>query len=170
MQTQITANNNAFGHTCFDMFNWLERYVKRNSLDVELSTNTPVSEPVLPIKPPTTASNGSFKRTRLPPLRPALQVTEESVSVDIHNEEPVTEEHNDSPPNYRLLSKDPRKLIQIIEKKDIAFKDMERVLVAAETTMASLRRENEQLKQQLAARLTYTGNDVEFLIKNARLN
>ncbi len=170
MQTPVKTNNNGFGHTCFDMFNWLERYVERNSLDVELSTNNTVPEPVLPIKPPMNTSNGSFKRTRLPPLRPALQLTEESVSVDIHNEEPVTEEHKDSPPNYRLLSKDPRKLIEIIERKDIAFNDMERVLVAAETTMTALRRENERLTQQLAARLTYTGNDVEFLIKNARLD
>lgn len=165
-----SITQNGFGHTCFDMFNWLERYIKRNSLVVELSTNNTVSEPVLPIKPPTNTSNGSFKRTRLPPLRPALQLTEEFVSVDIHNEEPIKEEHNEFPPNYRLMSKYPRKLIEIIEKKEIAFKDMERVLVAAETAMMTLRRENEQLKQQLAARLTYTGNDVEFLIKNAVLN
>lgn len=163
----MKTNNNGFGHTCFDMFNWLERYIERDSLDVELSTNNTVSEQIVPIKPPTNTSNGSFKRTRLPPLRPALQLTEESVSVDIHNEEQVKEEHKDSPPNYRLLSKDPRKLIEIIERKEIAFKDMERVLVAAETAMMALRRENEQLKQQLAARLTYTGNDIEFLIKNA---
>lgn len=170
MQTQISANNNGFGHTCFDMFDWLERYIKRNALDVELSTNTPVPGPSLRIKQPSTASNGSFKRTRLPPLRPTLHVTEESISIDIHNEESIEEEHNNSPPNYRLLSKDPRKLIQIIEKKEIEFKDMERVLVAAETAMTALRRENEQLKQQLAARLTYTGNDIEFLIKNASLD
>jgi hypothetical protein len=149
------------------MFNWLEQYVERNSLDVELSSNNAVPEPVLPIKPPTNTSNGSFKRTRLPPLRPTLRLTEEPISVDIHNEEPVKEEHKASSPNYRLMSKDPRKLIEIIEKKEIEFKDMERVLVAAETAMMTLRRENERLTQQLAARLTYTGNDVEFLIRNA---
>ena len=167
MYTQTNYNNNGFGHTCFDMFNWLEQYIERNALDVKLSTNNNVPERVLPINPPTNTSNGSFKRTRLPPLRPALQVTEESISVDIHSEEPVKEEYKASPPNYRLMSKDPRKLIEIIEKKEIEFNDIERVLVAAETAMMALRQENERLKQQLAARLTYTGNDIEFLIKNA---
>lgn len=139
-------------HTCHALFNAFERFAKESTIKVT---------------PPTTNNEGSFKRTRLPPLRPTLRLTEESVSVDIHNEEPVNEEHKASSPNYRLMSKDPRKLIEIIEKKEIEFKDMERVLVAAETTMEALRRENERLTQQLAARLTYTGNDVEFLIRNA---
>ena len=163
---QGTAQN-GFGHTCFDMFERFERFVKRDEMVPEppkIHEPEPITKPLI-VKPPTTKPTGGFRRNiPLGPLRPVLQLTVTSIIADINYEEtlPKGMEVDKSikvrPQEYE--GKNKKELMRIAKQLRIMHdsKDKE---------MNKLRNIIDELQKRLSDQLAGAGNDIEFLIQRA---
>ena len=158
-------------HTCNALFDAFERFAKESTVKVT---------------PPDTNNEGSFKRTRLPPIRPKpkLEIAKDIVEVTIVDEPvkpPVKlEMHKDinevtifdemistcKPSKdfeYKVKQKKTADLIDIVIKQRIDLYNRGREII-------ELRREIERLTQQLSKKLDDAGNDIAFLIQTAYLD
>ena len=155
-------------HTCHALFNAFERFAKKSTVKVT---------------PPTTNSKGSFKRTRLSPIqtKPKLEISKDIIEVTIFDE-PVK-------PTVKLeMSKDVDEVTIIDEmlstckpskdfenkvrhKKEYELKNIvikQRIdLYNKGREIVELRQEIERLTQRLSEDLSFTGNDIAFLIQTA---
>ena len=155
-------------HTCHALFDAFERFANESTVKVT---------------PPTTNNEGSFKRTRLPPIqpKPKLEIAKDVVEVTIIDE-PVKpsvklEMYKDideftifdemistcKPSKdfvYKVTQKKRDDLIDIVIKQRIDLYNKGREIVEC-------RREIERLTQQLSDKLSEAGNDIAFLIRTA---
>lgn len=163
---QGTAQN-GFGHTCFDMFERIERFVKRDEIIPEppkIHELAPIMNPLI-VKPPTTKPTGGFRRNiPLGPLRPELQITESSISVDISYEETFPHETEDDKPikvrPQEYEGKNKKELMRIAKQLTIIHNSKDK-------EMNKLRNTVGELQKRLSDQLSGAGNDIEFLIQRA---
>ena len=158
-------------HTCHALFDAFERYAKEFTVKVT---------------PPATNNEGSFKRTRLSPIRPKpkLEITKDVVEVTIVDEpikRPVKLEMSKDideftifdemistcKPSkdfeYKVKQKKTADLIDIVIKQRIDLYNKGREIIEC-------RREITRLTQQLSDKLGEAGNDIAFLIRTAYLD
>ena len=155
-------------HTCHDLYDAFERFAKESTVKVT---------------PPATNNEGSFKRTRLPPIQPKpkleiakdvaeatiidepvkpsvkLEISKDLEEVDIFNEMIATCKVSKDFV-YSVKHKQHDQLVDIVIKQRTELYNRGREIV-------ELRREIEHLTQWLGEKLEDEGNDIGFLIREA---